>query len=335
MKKIFIGIDISKEKLNLCYMNAKEIVLEVEVENSIPSIKRQIKNGLKDLGSDISEALVCAEYTGRYIFPLTCSCHELGLSLWMEDPTRIKHSFGVSRGKNDTVDARRIAEYAFRFNDKAVEYAMKGKSIESLKNLLSDRDLLLSDRKKYQAQLSDQKHYMDKDDYKRKAKRWKIVIKTIQAQIDEIEAEMEMIAESDETIKHQMELLVSIDGVGKKLAVNMIVITECFSRFDNARQFNCYAGLAPFQYTSGKSIYSKSRVSQRANKHIKSLLHLCAVSAGTRMSNGEYREYYERRKQEGKHPMCIINVIRAKIVSRMFAVIKRDSIYTKNHKMTA
>ena len=146
---------------------------------------------------------------------------------------------------------------------------------------------------------------------------------------------MEMIAESDETIKHQMELLVSIDGVGKKLAVNMIVITEGFSRFDNARQFNCYAGLAPFQYTSGKSIYSKSRVSQRANKHIKSLLHLCAVSAGTRMSNGEYREYYERRKQEGKHPMCIINVIRAKIVSRMFAVIKRDSIYTKNHKMTA
>ena len=70
MKKIFIGIDISKEKLNLCYMNAKEIVLEVEVENTIPSIKRQIKNGLKDLGSDISEALVCAEYTGRYIFPL-------------------------------------------------------------------------------------------------------------------------------------------------------------------------------------------------------------------------------------------------------------------------
>lgn len=135
----------------------------------------------------------------------------------------------------------------------------------------------------------------------------------------------------DPNIKHQMELLKSIDGVGEKLAINMIVITEGFTRFDNARQFNCYAGLAPFQYTSGKSIYSKSRVSQRANKHIKSLLHLCAVSAGTRMADSEYREYYERRKKEGEHPMSILNVIRAKIVSRMFAVINRDSLYTRDY----
>lgn len=331
MKNFFIGIDISKEKLNLCFRTSTEILLETEIENTNASIKRQIKKGLKDLGKDISDVLVCAEYTGRYIYPLACSCHDLEVFLWIEDPTRIKNSFGVARGKNDTVDARRIAEYAFRFNDKAVEYSMKEKSIVSLKNLLSDRDLLLSDLKKYKAQLSDQKNYMDNDDYKRKSKRWKVVIKTIQNQIDEIEAEMGNIAENDPNIKHQMELLKSIDGVGEKLAINMIVITEGFTRFDNARQFNCYAGLAPFQYTSGKSIYSKSRVSQRANKHIKSLLHLCAVSAGTRMADSEYREYYERRKKEGKHPMCILNVIRAKIVSRMFAVINRDSLYTRDY----
>ena len=73
--------------------------------------------------------LVCAEYTGRYIYPLTCACQDLGIFLWMEYPARIKNSFGVIRGKSDTVDARRIAEYAYRLNNKAVAYAMKDKDI--------------------------------------------------------------------------------------------------------------------------------------------------------------------------------------------------------------
>ena len=58
----------------------------------------------------------------------------------------------------------------------------------------------------------------------------------------------------------------------------MIVVTEGFTRFDNARQFNCYAGLAPFQYTSGSSQHSKARVSHRANKEMKALLHLAAMA---------------------------------------------------------
>ena len=142
---MFVGIDISKEKLNLCFRTASRIVCEEEIENTSAVIKRQLKKSLRDLETTLEDVLVCAEYTGRYIYPLTCACQDLGIFLWMEDPTRIKNSFGVIRGKSDTVDARRIAEYAYRFNDKAVAYAMKDKDIMSLKNLLSDRDLLLAD----------------------------------------------------------------------------------------------------------------------------------------------------------------------------------------------
>ena len=328
---MFIGIDISKEKLNLCFRTASEIVCEEEIENTAAVIKKQLKRSLKALETSFDDVLVCAEYTGRYIYPLTCACQELGVFLWMEDPSRIKNSFGVTRGKNDTVDARRIAEYAFRFNDKAVAYALKDKDIVSLKNLLSDRDLLLADRKKYEAQLCDQKRYMSAEDYRNKSRRWKKVISAIREQLDSIEAEMQAIVDANEVIGHQAELLKSVPGVGDKLAVNMIVITEGFTRFNDARQFNCYAGLAPFRYTSGKSIHSKAKVSQRANKHIKSLLHLCAVCVATRALSSEYSNYYERRKAEGKHPMCILNIIRAKIVARMFSVIRRDTPYTKEY----
>ncbi len=73
-------------------------------------------------------------------------------------------------------------------------------------------------------------------------------------------------------------------------------------------------------------------MSQRANKHIKSLLHLAAVSVATHMKSGEYKDYYKRKTEEGKHPMCVLNVIRAKLVNRMFAVVKRDEAYQRNYK---
>ena len=53
-----------------------------------------------------------------------------------------------------------------------------------------------------------------------------------------------------------MKLLKSVEGVGSVVAMNMIIATEAFTRFDNPRQFNCYVGVAPFAYTSGTSQHS-------------------------------------------------------------------------------
>ena len=333
MKNYQMGIDISKEKLNICLRKGTQTVREEEIKNTVAAIKKCVKRIKKESGVTNDDLLVCAEFTGRYIYPLVCACDEMGLFLWMEDPTRIKNSFGVTRGKDDRVDARRIAEYAFRFSDKAVAYEMPDKTIVSLKNLLTDRDTLANDRKKYEMQLRDQRGYMDSEDYNRKKRSWTAVVKTLDKQIALIDDEIQSLVESDVKVKHQTELLKTVDGVGDRIAVRMVVVTLAFTRFETPRQFNCYAGLAPFRYTSGKSIYSKSKVSQRANKQIKSLLHLAAVSVATHMKSGEYKEYYKRKTEEGKHPMSVLNVIRAKLVSRMFAVVKRDEAYQRNYKI--
>ena len=329
MKNYQMGIDISKEKLNICLRKGTQAIREEEIKNTVAAIKQCVKKIGKETGMADADVLVCAEFTGRYIYPLVCACDELGLFLWMEDPTRIKNSFGVTRGKDDRVDARRIAEYAFRFSDKAVAYGMPDRTLASLKNLLADRDTLLADRQKYETQLHDQKGFMDAADYARKKRSWAAVVKTLDRQIALIDRDIRTLVESDEKIRHQTELLKTVDGVGDRIALRMVVATMAFTRFETPRQFNCYAGLAPFRYTSGKSIHSKSKVSQRANKQIKALLHLAAVCVATHMKSGEYKDYYKRKTEEGKHPMCVLNVIRAKLVSRMFAVIKRDTAYQR------
>lgn len=331
MKKIYVGIDISKEKCNLCYRSGLEIVREEECSNDVNALKKAFKSALKTLGTATDEVLICAEYTGRYIYPLTVACQELDIFLWMDDPTRIKNSMGLTRGKNDAIDATRIAEYAFRYSDKAVRYAIPDAALVSMKNLLSDREFLLTDKKRYQAQLSDQKRYMAPGDFKHKNSRWKKVIKSIDGQIASIDAEIETLIAADPVLARQKELLVSIDGIGERIAINMIAITGGFTRFQNARQFCSFAGLTPYKYDSGTSVRSKAKISKRSNQTMKALLHLSAVNVATRMKEGEYKDYYERKLKEGKHVMCIINVLRAKLVHRMFSVIRRDTEYTKQY----
>ena len=332
MKKIYVGIDISKEKCNLCYRSGLEIVREEECLNEVKAFKKAFKSALKALGATMDAVLVCAEYTGRYIYPLTVACQELDLFLWLDDPTRIKNSMGLTRGKNDAIDAARIAEYAFRYSDKAVRYAIQDAALVSMKNLLSDREFLLTDKKRYQSQLSDQKRYMAPGDFKHKNSRWKKVIKSIDEQIAAIDAEIEALIAADPVLARQKELLVSIDGVGDRIAINMIAITGGFTRFQNARQFCSFAGLTPYRYDSGTSIRSKAKISKRSNQTMKALLHMSAVNVATRMKSGEYKEYYERKLKEGKHIMCIMNVLRAKLVHRMFSVIRRNEEYTKQYK---
>jgi len=310
----------------------KRQVLEEECTNDVKAIKKGFKAALKTLGAAVDEVLVCAEYTGRYIYPLTVACQELDIFLWMDDPTRIKNSMGITRGKNDKIDAARIAEYAYRYSDKAVRYTIAEDAMVSMKNLLADREFLLTDKKRYQSQITDQKKYMAPGDFKHKNSRWKKVIKAIDDQIKAIDAEIEGIIAADPVLTRQKELLTSIDGIGDRIAINMIAITGGFTRFENARHFCSFAGLTPYKYDSGTSVRSKAKISKRANQTMKALLHMSAVNVATRMKEGEYKDYYERKLKEGKHVMCIMNVLRAKLVHRMFSVIRRDEMYTRNYK---
>ena len=72
-------------------------------------------------------------------------------------------------------------------------------------------------------------------------------------------------------------------------------------------------------------------MSNRADKSIKSLLHMAALVVTRKKKEGELREYYLRKVAEGKNKMTVINAVRAKLVYRMFAVIRDNKFYEKNY----
>jgi transposase len=128
-------------------------------------------------------------------------------------------------------------------------------------------------------------------------------------------------------------LVSSVKGVGLILGVNFLVYTGGFTLFDDWRKFACYSGIAPFEYQSGSSIKGKKKVSQIANKTIKALLSNAACSCI--QFSEELKSYYKKRLAEGKSKMSTQNIIRNKIVARVFAVVKRGSPFVEDYKKAA
>ena len=143
---------------------------------------------------------------------------------------------------------------------------------------------------------------------------------------------MEVIA-GNEKITGQMEPVTSIKGIGKFTAMYLIVCTNGFEKFENWRQMACYAGVAPFEHTSGTSVRGKTKVSPLADLKLKSLLNMCAIVAV--QHDAELKAYYARKLAEGKPEMPVINNVRCKLLARVFAVMNRESPYVNTGKFAA
>ena len=323
-----IGIDVSKKKLDMCVLTKEGELNQDKLANTQKSIKKTLNSLLKAAGK-ANKVLICAEYTGAYIYPLVQAAKALSVDLWLENPTEIKYSSGMQRGKNDKVDAVRIAEYAQRYQDKARLYEIGHEAIERISSLYREREGYVTTRAMYKANIKDKQGFMPEKEYKGMVKRQNKLIKSLTKNIKEVEQKIDKLIKDDRTLSKQYEQITSVDAVGKQTAIYTMVTTRGFTRFKTPKQLCCHAGVAPFAYLSGSSQHSRWRVSHRANKTLKKLLHMAALSAIN--MKGEMKEYYQRKLAEGKNAMSVLNAIRAKLIHRIYAVIKQDRKYEKNY----
>jgi transposase len=139
-------------------------------------------------------------------------------------------------------------------------------------------------------------------------------LRGLKKNLEVLEAKINSLIKSDEALKKQYKIITSVDGDGPITAINMIVVTNEFKDISEAKKFACYSGVVPFQYTSGTSVNSKSKVSKMANHQMKTLLHMAALSS--LRIKGEMQDFFNRKIEQGKNKMSVINAIRNKIVLR-------------------
>ena len=148
-------------------------------------------------------------------------------------------------------------------------------------------------------------------------------------QLIAVENQINQLINADERLLELETIITSVDGVGPITAWAMIIATNQFRSIREGRKFACYAGVVPFDHQSGTSIKGRPRLSPFANKNMKQLLHLSALSAT--VMKGELNDYYNRKVAQGKNKMLVLNNIRNKLVLRVFACVNQNRKYEKSY----
>jgi transposase len=323
-----IGADLSKKSIDLvCHL----LKSHVQIENTITGFK-DLMQWFKQQKINASKTMIVMEHTGLYSYCFEKFLHQHQIPFCKVNALTIKRSMGLVRGKTDKLDAARIAAYGYEKKDKLTIDVPASDSLRRLQMLHSTRERLVRHRASLICSIKEYKciGIPDKDVIMQTQLQ---LIKNFDKQIVKLMTEIETIIEKQEALKQNFRLLQSIRGVGKVVALVTIIKTHNFTRFANARKFACFCGTAPFPHDSGTSIKKRTRVSHLADKQMKSLLDLSAKSAI--QYDKELREYYLKRTEGGKSKMSTINVVRNKILYRMFAVIKRQTPYLENYLQAA
>lgn len=329
-KKIFIGIDVSKLTLDVFIHGVSDYF---KVENSSQGFVKLLERTIQSTNSRKQELFFCFENTGKYSKLLSVFFHTQGLTFAMVPALQIKKSIGITRGKNDKVDAQRIAIYAYEKRESIKPTVLPGEKIEELKSLLSLREKLIRHRTAYKNGLTDLNDCFREGENDLIKEVQLQMIDTLNEQIEKIEKQLFVIIQEDVYMLKNYKLLLSVRGIGKMLGFYMIAYTANFQQFSDARAFACYVGIAPFDNSSGKT-FKPSRVNSFANKQIKALLNMASMSVI--QHRGEFQQYYAKRiTEKGKNKMSTLNIIRNKIVFRVFAVIKRETPYVDLYKFVA
>jgi len=321
----WIGIDVSKAKLDVALMDEYGTILEErKVPNTDQGLTGLLKRWSDTYGANRTECLVCLEPTGHYSNQSLRTLVKLDYPTWLAHPRDIQKSIGLQRGKSDKVDARRIADYARRFGDKAHLFTSKDLELEKVGHLLTRRRQLVKERKRYMVQLKDRNPCLG--DLREQFDQFdKQQIASINKAIKQVEVAIEMELRKDAETTHTYELLCSVPGVGLVLAAYLMVKTAAFTRFRTPRALACQAGVVPYEHTSGTSVKGKPRVSHHADKSLKSLLHMAAI--GMVRLPCDLQAYYLRKVAEGKPKMVVLNAMRNKIIHRIYAVLERGEPY--------
>ncbi len=327
----FVGVDISKLTIDAHLRGTNTFKSFSNNQKGFTALLAWSKKQLRI--ADFTETMICFENTGVYSINLAIYLQEANVSFAMLPPLEIKQSLGMHRGKSDSIDARRIAEYAWQHRDTIKPSVLPAKNIRKLQTLITLRNRLVRDKGGFEVTWKEQRLQFSYGDYQEMFDIYQCMIGHLIVQLKKIEAQILSVIESDAALKNNYDLLKSMKGIGPVIAANMITCTHNFTRFANWRKFACYAGTAPFEHTSGTSIRGKTQVSHLASKPLKRLLHLAAISAITH--NKELRTYYLKRVNEGKSKMSTINILRNKIIARMFAVINRQSEYVELMKFAS
>lgn len=327
--KFILGCDVSKNWLNFCLMNEQfDVMDEWTIDNNIETISSFLSEQIQD----IEKVCLVMEHTGIYVQHLTQCALAIDLKVSLVAATKIsEHLAGKVnfQDKTDEIDACRIAEYGHRFQDKLVIWQPADEKMILIKRLHKQRERFIKAINLLEVPVNESKNFDPNNISKKIEENQKESLDSLKQSLKMIEKQLEQVFKEDPAINKLMKLMMSVEGVGKVIATTFLLATEGFTKFkpNQAKAFSKFVGTAPLPKQSGIK-KRKWKTSKRANKSLKADLTMGALALIS--TNSELGKFYKRKMAEGKHHLSVINAMRNKIILRVFAVVRNQTMYQKN-----
>jgi transposase len=311
---LYCGIDMSSTTFDICVQTTTGELEHHQLTNNTNGFKSLIKLCK-------SKYHFVMESTGAFHLPLCFYLHEKKCRYSVVNALQIKRyiQMHLERNKTDKKDAMHICMYGIERNPEQYqmpcEQYFECKSLNNAIETLTQEIVSFSNKLFALKQLKINNHAVQKS--------YQTIVKDLRQELKKLEQELEhkLKAWQPELVKQ----VSSVKGIGKRATAILIVFTQGFKHTETYQQLISYAGLSPKEYTSGKSIRGKVRISKIGGKQLRHTLYMCALNA--KANNSACKELYDRLVEKGKNKKLALIAVCNKLLKQVFGVVKSGTLY--------
>lgn len=276
----FIGVDVSKEKLDVCVLPGGELQEFTNDRAGLVSLVAYL--------SQRSSPTIVIEATGGYERAALLAMQEAGLRVTLVNPRQVRDfAKGIGQlAKTDRLDAAVLARFAHLVTPEPTEkISAKQRELDAL---VTRRRQLLDVRVAEQNRVE-----LASDRFIQKT--FRRVLQTIDREIKAVEDRLAKLLESDDEWKAKLEVLLSAPGVGKTTGATLLAELPELGRL-NRQQIASLVGVAPYCHDSGR--FQGKRAIWGGRRNLRSVLYMAALSA--RRCNPVIKAFAARLAAAGK-----------------------------------
>jgi transposase len=289
----FVGIDVSKLKLDVYVSKSNKYFSVSNDESGIKSLLKQIKPSACQL--------VLIDLTGGYQAKAVKEFAINGYTVHRAEGRKVRQfikSYG-QKAKNDKIDAKMLTVYGAKMQETLRLHKHQDNQLQELVSRREDiKDMLQKERcRKERFTDIAAKRSLNK------------VIEVLEEQLKAIEKEIKDRLSKDEELKQKAKVIKSVKSVGDKTAMTLLAYMTELGKA-NRRQIAALAGLAPYANDSGQTSFKRRTSAGRPI--VKRMLFMCALVAIK--NNKDLKAFYERLISKGKMKMVAIVAVMRKLL---------------------
>jgi len=297
----YVGIDVSKDRLDLAVLEEKRIEQYTNTERGIKELVDEMKA--------LKPALIVVEVTGGYERAVVKALFEAGLRVARVSGYRARQ-YARAKGllaKTDPLDAMNLADYGKHVQPRV--YEAKSEEGQYLAGKLARRrqlgEMVQAEKNRLRLAYGDIGPSIER------------VIKFLQGELKQLDEEIRAYLDANPVWLEQEQLLRSMKAVGPVTAATLLAELPELGKLDG-KQIASLVGLAPINQDSGKR--SRYRKTGKGRPSVRNVLYMAALT-GLRY-NPVIKKQYDGLVLRGKVKKVALTACMRKLLTILNAMVR-------------